>query len=339
MTSPATGPRIAAPSPASSRRWAVEVEDLSVTAPMGNLLTDVTLRLPEAGCLGVVGETGSGKSLACRTALGLLPVGLHTTAGRVNLAGQDMTHASVKQWRRLRGTTVAMVPQASMSSLDPLRTVGFQLKETIRAVDPQTRERERRAIELLEQMQIRALRDVVRRYPHELSGGMRQRVMIALALAGRPSILVADEPTTTLDATVQKHILDILCGLKANGMSILVVSHDLGVIRHLADDFAVMYAGTTIETGSRDALLARPWHPYTQALINARPTPEQRKKPLLGLLEMPPGLPAEDPGCRFAPRCPLVADGCLPVQPPLIELVEKGQRRTIACVHVKGSSV
>jgi oligopeptide/dipeptide ABC transporter ATP-binding protein len=315
--------------------WAVDVRHLTVASPAGHLLTDVNLRLPEGRCLGVVGETGSGKSLVCRSALGLLPAGLRITDGQVHVAGHDMTTASRKQWQTVRGTTVAMVPQASMSSLDPLRTVGFQLRETIKRVDPDADRRER-AVELLDQMQIRAPREVIGLYPHELSGGMRQRVMMALALSGRPRILVADEPTTALDTSVQKHILDILCDLKQAGMSILVVSHDLGVIRYLADDVAVMYAGTTVEAGTRDALFEKPLHPYTRALKRVRLTPEQRKQHLPGLPGTPPSLPVADPGCRFAARCALKTDECLTLRPTLVPRLDRGQTHLVACVHADG---
>jgi oligopeptide/dipeptide ABC transporter ATP-binding protein len=285
------------------------------------VLSDVSLSLPSHGVLGLVGETGSGKSLTCRALLGLLPrIGGRVVAGSIDFEGTRLTDLDERGWLPVRGRKIGFVPQASLNALDPVMTVGSQLRESVRHLDPGV-DVKARSTELLELVRLPDPKSVLRRYPHELSGGMRQRVMIALALAGRPQLLVADEPTTALDVTVQKAILEVFADLRAaSGMSLLLVTHDLGVVADVADTIAVMYGGTVVEVGNTTQVMSAPAHPYTAALLGARPTTRAQGERLVTIPGVP-AVPGQWPaGCRFAPRCPYVRDVCHTEQPLLVTL-------------------
>jgi oligopeptide/dipeptide ABC transporter ATP-binding protein len=316
----------------SDSKWMLECENIAVSIGDRELLSDLTLRVKRGGSLGIVGETGSGKSLACRTMIGLLGrVGGRITRGRMVFDDVEVTHASEREWRNLRGSRIAFVPQASLSGLDPVMTVGRQLTETVRVLtkhaDPRTR-----AKQLLELVEMPRPDRVMRCYPHELSGGMRQRAMIALAVAGDPAVLIADEPTTALDVTVQKLVLDVLLSfVKTKAMSLVLVTHDLAVVQEHTDATAIMYAGETVELGRTDDVLDGGGHPYTRALLASRPS-QLRPGERLGVIAGAPPSPSEWPvGCRFAPRCTYATEKCREAQPTW---VTKGSERTVRCVRL-----
>jgi oligopeptide/dipeptide ABC transporter ATP-binding protein len=295
-------------------------------------LTDVHLDVPAAGCVGVVGETGSGKSLTCRVILGLLDrIHGRVTRGSAELDGEDLLSRTPEQWRRLRGRRIALVPQSSSAALDPVMRIGRQLREAVHVIDPGA-DPQQRSLELLEQVQMARARDVLGSYAHELSGGMRQRVTIALALAGRPALLVADEPTTALDVTVQRSLLELLDQLRRDtGMALILVTHDLAVVRAVADDVVVMYAGMTVEAGPVDTIFAQPGHPYTRALLSATPGKARHGQRLVPIPGAPPSLDERPAGCPFAPRCPHVADACRAGQ---LTLEQVGSDHRVACKRV-----
>jgi oligopeptide/dipeptide ABC transporter ATP-binding protein len=288
----------------------LELEQIQVRIAGKLALTDVSLRVRAGTCLGLVGETGCGKSLTCRLVTGLLErIGGRVVHGRARFDGHDLL-AGDAAWRGLRGARIGLVPQGSLSALDPLMRVGSQMEETIRTLDPDAAPRER-ARELLDQVQLPRADEILRLFPHELSGGMRQRVMIALALAGRPDLLVADEPTTALDVTVQRGIVELLDELRERtGLALIIVTHDLGVVQSVTEEVAIMYAGAVVESGRTAEVLAAPAHPYTRALIAARPTVAQKGRRLLAIPGAPPGLADRPSGCPFAPRCAEAIDRC-----------------------------
>jgi oligopeptide/dipeptide ABC transporter ATP-binding protein len=306
----------------------------NVRAAIGGhvLLEDVSLQLRRGTTLGVVGESGSGKSLTLRVVLGLLGrIGADVIGGEATFDGVDLLRLQPSEWRDLRGARIGFVPQNSSVLLNPVRRIGSQVRETVARLDPGVPSAAR-ARELLEAVRIPRVDDVLRMYPHEISGGMLQRVMIALAIAGRPTLLVADEPTTALDVTVQKAVLELFSELKSEfSMSMVFVSHDLDVVRTVSDDLAVMYAGATVEAGPVDAVLAAPRHPYTRALIAAHPGLATD-----GLSEGIPGAPptAEDrpAGCQFAPRCPLVVERCTQQS---VRLETVGLPWPVACIRAR----
>jgi oligopeptide/dipeptide ABC transporter ATP-binding protein len=288
---------------------------------------DLTVRPGE--CVAVVGESGCGKSMTCRAVMGLLDrVSGRVTGGELRLGDRDLAAMSAKEWRALRRGTLGFVPQSSMAGLDPVMRVGRQIRETVKTVDPQSDPRAR-TLELLESVRLPDPERVAHAYPHELSGGMRQRAMIALAMAGRPALLVADEPTTALDASVQKAIMDLLDQLRRDtGMAVVLISHDLRVVRSSADRIHVMYAGTTVEQGPTETVIGAPRHPYTRALIDADPS-------LGGVGERPASIPGSPPdpaswdgGCRFADRCGHAEERCGEAL-PAIETTEAGG--AVAC--------
>lgn len=258
--------------------------DISISIGEKQLVSGVSLQVRAGECVALVGESGSGKSLTCRALLGTLHrIGAWMT-GALTLEGRDMSSATEHDWRALRGKNVGFVPQASMAGLDPVMRVGQQLLETIRLHDGPGTNLKTRALELLAQVEMPDPEKVYRSYPHQLSGGMRQRVMIALALAGRPKVLIADEPTTALDVTVERAILELLSKLcQEEQMGLLLVTHDLGVVRRSAQRVYVMRAGELVEHGETADVLARPTHPYTVALLAADPALVQPGQRLIGI--------------------------------------------------------
>jgi len=271
-------------------------------------------------CLGIVGESGSGKSVTSLALMGLLPPPPGTIVeGEVHFAGRDLRKLRPEEMRKLCGNEIAMIFQEPMSSLNPAFTIGDQIAEVVRTHENvPARVARARALELLQEVQIAAPERRLDEYPHRLSGGMRQRVMIAIALACRPRMLIADEPTTALDVTVQAQILELLRMLQGEyGMSIMLISHNLGVISEIADDIAVMYAGRIVEQAKAAQLFEKPEHPYTIGLLGAIPT--RGKSRLVSIKGRVPDLLSLPPGCPFAPRCPfMVPEICCGTEPPLI---------------------
>jgi oligopeptide/dipeptide ABC transporter ATP-binding protein len=327
-----TGPdRGRAPQRRSEEPPLVQVDNVAISIGEREVISDLTLKIEPGKCLGLVGETGSGKSVTCRLLTGMLRLlSGRTTAGTASFDGIDLLSLTEREWRQIRGRRIGLIPQNSLSGLDPVMTVGRQLVETLRELRPDEDPR-RQAAALLEQVQMPRAREVLRSYPHQLSGGMKQRVMIAFGIAGQPDLLVADEPTTALDATVQREILDLLTGLRAErSMSMIFVTHDLGVVSAISDTVSIMYAGTTIESGPTNEVIGRPRHPYTKALLDARPTLEgsdARLKAIPGIAPEPDSWPA---GCRFAPRCTFAVARC---NDQLPRLETSGFRRLTRCVR------
>lgn len=283
--------------------------------------------------LGIVGESGSGKSVTALSILRLIASPGRITGGRVLFGGEDLLLLPERKMRAVRGAQIAMVFQDPMTALNPTLTVGDQITETILAhqkVSP--REAWAQALDWLTRVRVSLPERRMKQYPHELSGGMRQRVMIAIAFSCRPALLLADEPTTALDVTVQAQILDLMDELKAElGTAIVLITHDLGVVRERCDDVAVMYAGQIVEYASSSALFTDPKHPYTQALLASLPDWRRAKtdSPLPSLPGQPPSLTDIPPGCPFAPRCPKRFAPCSSVV-PANTLLENG--RTVRCL-------
>ncbi|WP_323035930.1 ABC transporter ATP-binding protein [Pararhodobacter sp.] len=286
------------------------------------IVEDLSFSIAAGETVGLVGESGCGKSLTALAIMRLLSGNLRVTGGTIELEGEDLTSMSAERLRTLRGDRMAMIYQEPLTALNPVMTVGAQLVEVLRTHrDMSRRDAAARAVELLALVRIPDPAARFHEYPHRMSGGMRQRVVIAMALACDPALLIADEPTTALDVTVQAQVLRLIKQLqrKAN-LGLLLITHDLGVVRQVADRIVVMYAGSVVETGTVAEVLGAPRHPYTVGLIAARPSGsysvDQQK-----LAEISGSVPAHDArpkGCVFAPRCRNVQDDCLAARPPLV---------------------
>lgn len=300
-----------------------------------SVIEDVSFTVRAGEVVALLGESGCGKSVTAQALMQLLPPAMSVTGGRVVLDGRDMSRLSGDELRSLRGGVVSMIFQDPMSSLNPLMTVGAQIAEAL-VVHGRCRWREarKRAIELLDLVRIPAPDIRARDYPHSLSGGMRQRVMIAIALACQPKLIIADEPTTALDVTIQRQIIDLLRDLqKEQGIGLLLITHDFGVVSELADRITVMYAGRVVEQASTPDLIDHAVHPYTRALLRAMPSFSRSEAPHPGarLAEIGGAVPAlgqRPDGCTFRPRCAIAADKCALVAPPLIRV---GEGRRAAC--------
>ena len=299
------------------------VEGLSVrlTAHPGQptILEDVGLTVSPGEVLGIVGESGSGKSMLALSIMGLLPPALAMSASRITLLGHELAGEPREAWRAHRGRDMAMIFQEPMTSLNPVMRVGTQIEEVLRwRGGMRGGAARRRALELLEQVEIPSPRSRLGAYPHELSGGMRQRVMIAIALAASPRLLIADEPSTALDVTVQAQLLDLLRGLRRDaGLSLILITHDLGVIAEIADRVMVLYAGRVAETAPVRTLFDAPAHPYTQVLLASIPGITIRRPRLATIPGTVPAAGNMPPGCRFAPRCSYRHALCEGEPPPL----------------------
>ncbi|RKE22705.1 ABC transporter ATP-binding protein [Streptomyces sp. TLI_171] len=294
------------------------VDDLRVSfGGAAPVVRGVSLRLERGECLALVGESGSGKSVTARTLVGL--TGRHAAVGadRLDFDGTDLRALGERDWRQVRGRRIGLVLQDALVSLDPLRTVGAEIGEVLRLHRPAPRpETRKRILGLLTDVGVPEPERRAAQYPHQLSGGLRQRALIASALAGGPELLIADEPTTALDATVQAQVLDLLRELVADGTSLLLISHDLAVVGRLAHRVAVMYAGTVVEHGPVEQVLGDPQHPYTRALLAAVPRRERKGSPL-SVRPAPAALgPAGPDGCPYAARCALAEQRCLTALPP-----------------------
>ncbi|GAA2931305.1 ABC transporter ATP-binding protein [Streptomyces thioluteus] len=275
----------------------------------------------EAGeTLAVLGESGSGKSVTAQAVMGILdtPPG-RITGGEVLFRGQDLLTMGEEHRRRLRGDRLAMIFQDALSALNPVLTVGAQLAEMFEVHQGMTRRDARaRAVQLMERVRIPAAEERVGDYPHQFSGGMRQRVMIAMALALEPDLIIADEPTTALDVTVQAQVMDLLAELQREfNMGLILITHDLGVVADVADRIAVMYAGRIVETAPVRELYAAPAHPYTRGLLDSVPRLDRKGQQLHAIKGLPPSLTDIPPGCPFNPRCPRARDVCRTDRPPL----------------------
>jgi oligopeptide/dipeptide ABC transporter ATP-binding protein len=297
-----------------------------------SILEDVSFEMAPGEVLGVVGESGSGKSMLALTLMGLLPHPIRRSAGTIRLLGDDLSAARPQDWRVHLGRDLAMIFQEPMTSLNPVMRVGTQIEELLRRRRGLSGgEARRRAVELLERVEIPSAASRASAYPHELSGGMRQRVMIAIALAADPKLLIADEPTTALDVTIQAQILDLLRALQRDtGMALMLITHDLGVIAEMADRVMVLYAGRIAEIASAETLFDEPAHPYTRALLDSIPSLDGRKERLLTIEGVVPGAGNMPVGCRFAPRCPHARDVCDRFPPPAAPLAPD---HPVACLR------
>jgi peptide/nickel transport system ATP-binding protein/oligopeptide transport system ATP-binding protein len=283
--------------------------------------------------LGIVGESGSGKSVTALSILGLLPDPPGRIAsGSIRFEGHEIVGMSKSELRALRGPSIGMIFQEPMTSLNPVFRIGDQIIETIRAHEPVSKAQARqRAIGLLDRVGISMSERRLDDYPHQLSGGMRQRVMIAIALACSPRLLLADEPTTALDVTIQAQLLDLLRDIqRETNMAVVIITHNMGVIAEFADRVLVMYAGRLAEQGTVDAVFTTPRHPYTQGLLASTPSLERDETRLATIPGVLPQLTETLPGCRFAPRCARRSDACLQSKPPM---VDTGQGQLAACFH------
>jgi oligopeptide/dipeptide ABC transporter ATP-binding protein len=291
----------------------------------------VDLRVERGRTLGIVGESGCGKSVTALSIMGLVPQPPgRIAAGEVLFEGEDLLRAPPQRLRDLRGDKLAMIFQEPMTSLNPAFPVGDQIAEALlRHRNVSNEEARGQAIEMLRRVRIPSPERRAKDYPHQLSGGMRQRVMIAMALACNPKLLIADEPTTALDVTIQAQILELMRALREElGTAIILITHDLGVIAELADDVAVMYAGKVIERCSAEKLFAEPQHPYTIGLLGSIPRLHMERERLAAIQGFVPDAAALPEGCRFHPRCPFAIDRCAKEIPPLEEI---SARHFVAC--------
>ncbi len=317
----------------------VAVEGLTVrlaaAGERSSILDDVGFAVAPGEVLGIVGESGSGKSVLALSLMGLLPPALAMSARHVNLFGHDLAGKPRAAWRAHRGRDMAMIFQEPMTSLNPVMRIGTQIEEVLRWRGRVGRRAARRqAIRLLEQVEIPAPESRLLAYPHELSGGMRQRVMIAIALAASPRLLIADEPTTALDVTVQAQILELLRSLqRQTGLALILITHDLGVIAEVADRVMVLYAGRVAEVAPVRTIFDAPAHPYTQVLRASIPDLGPRRHRLATIPGTVPGALEMPPGCRFAPRCPYRREVCEQAPPELRAL---GPAHTVGCLRPFG---
>jgi oligopeptide/dipeptide ABC transporter ATP-binding protein len=313
----------------------LDVEGLRVRLPTARgevtIVDGVDYRVEEGEVFGVAGESGSGKTISVLALLKLLPEGARVD-GRALYAGRDLLALGPRALRDVRGREVSMVFQDPLTSLHPMLTIGKQLTEHVRVHEGAKRgAAERRAVELLEEVRIPDPEKALRSHAHQFSGGMRQRIAIAIALACRPKLLIADEPTTALDVTVQAGILRLLDRLRRdNGLSVILITHDLGVMSSIADHVSVFYAGRIVESGAAAELLAHPRHPYTKALIDSLPHPEtDGGTELVAIPGAPPTPRARPAGCAFHPRCAYAVESCWAEVPPLVPVAPDG--RLLAC--------
>ncbi|WEH39858.1 ABC transporter ATP-binding protein [Streptomyces sp. NBC_01218] len=313
----------------------LEVRDLHVEFHtrdgVARAVNGVDYSVAEGETLAVLGESGSGKSVTAQAVMGILdmPPG-KITGGEVLFKGQDLLKMKKDERRRIRGQEMAMIFQDALSSLNPVLTVGDQLGEMFRVHRGMSRKDSRKkAIELMDRVRIPAAQERVGNYPHQFSGGMRQRIMIAMAMALEPALIIADEPTTALDVTVQAQVMELLAELQQEyRMGLILITHDLGVVADVADKIAVMYAGRIVETAPVHEIYKRPAHPYTKGLLQSIPRLDQKGQELYAIKGLPPNLLRIPPGCAFNPRCPMARDVCRTDEPPLYDVAE---HRASAC--------
>ena len=313
----------------------LDIRDLSVDFATADgpfrAVDGVDLAIARGDILGVVGESGSGKSVAMLAAMGLLPPAARVRAARMAFDGHDLLALAPAARRRIIGKDMAMIFQEPMSSLNPCFTIGYQIAEALAAHEGGGRRARRtRTIELLTEVGLPSPAGRLRAFPHQLSGGMNQRVMIAMAIACRPRLLIADEPTTALDVTIQAQILDLLVALqKETGMALVLITHDMGVIAETAERVSVMYAGQQVETRPVDGLFRAPRHPYSQALLDALPERNIGSDRLPTIAGVVPGAGDRPAGCLFHPRCAHARDNCRTAAPP----VERDAGGAVRCFY------
>ncbi|MEU6236026.1 ABC transporter ATP-binding protein [Kitasatospora sp. NPDC047058] len=308
----------------------LEVKDLHVEFHtrdgVAKAVNGVNYSVAAGETLAVLGESGSGKSVTAQTIMGILdmPPG-KISQGQILFRGQDMLTMKEEERRQIRGQKIAMIFQDALSSLNPVMTVGAQLGEMFRVHRGASKKEAReKAIELMERVRIPAARQRVGDYPHQFSGGMRQRIMIAMALSMEPDLIIADEPTTALDVTVQAQVMDLLAELQAEyNMGLILITHDLGVVADVADKIAVMYAGRIVETAPVHELYANPAHPYTKGLLRSIPRLDQKGQELYAIKGLPPNLLKVPAGCAFNPRCDVATDLCRTEIPTLHQVTDK----------------
>lgn len=313
----------------------LQIRNLSTVFPtergIAKAVDNVSLNIEPGSVLGIVGESGCGKSVTALSILRLVPAPGRIAGGEILLNGQDLFKLKESQMQEIRGNKIAFIPQDPMTALNPVYTIGEQIIEAIELHQKVGRKQAReRAIAVLNQVKLPEAAQRIDEYPHQFSGGMRQRVMIAMALSCKPDLLIADEPTTALDVTVQAQILDLLRSIQRDqGMSIILITHDMGVVAEMCDTVAVMYAGSVVEQASVQELFANPLHPYTTALLNSIPRPGVTR--LAAIEGQPPDLANLPKGCRFADRCPLVEPRSREAVPAL---EEKAPGHFVRCVVV-----
>jgi oligopeptide/dipeptide ABC transporter ATP-binding protein len=313
----------------------LEVEDLRVEFRtqdgVAKVINGVTYHVNAGETLAVLGESGSGKSVTAQSIMGILdtPPGF-VTGGQIRFHGDDMLKMDAEERRKIRGHGIAMVFQDALSALNPVYRIGFQIGEQFRIRQGMSRkDAKQRSIEMLDQVKIPHARQRINEYPHQFSGGMRQRVMIAMSLALDPEVLIADEPTTALDVTVQAQIMDLLAELqRERQMGMILITHDLGVVADVADRIAVMYAGRIVEEANVYDLYAQPAHPYTVGLLNSIPRLDEKGQELRTIKGLPPNLLKIPSGCPFHPRCPRAQQICVDEVPALRQV---GPHRASAC--------
>ena len=317
----------------------LSVDDLTTSFQTGGgeitAVENVSFSLGKSEILGIVGESGSGKSVTALTIMGLLPrPAARVRGGAIRFDGQDLLALSDRSMQRLRGPGIAMVFQEPMTSLNPVFTIGEQIMETIRAHESLSQKDSfARAVEMLEKVGIPSAARRMTDYPHQLSGGQRQRVMLAIALVCRPRLLIADEPTTALDVTIQAQILELLMNLRDEfGMAIIMITHNMGVIAETADRVLVMYAGRVVEQAPVTRLFDHPLHPYTRGLLSCVPTLDQDQDRLIAIPGNLPEPSQRPSGCRFSARCEFAIPACTELTPPL-ESFEPGH--DAACIRIR----
>ncbi|MFJ6635597.1 ABC transporter ATP-binding protein [Streptomyces sp. NPDC091376] len=313
----------------------LEVRDLHVEFRtrdgVAKAVDGVSYSVAAGETLAVLGESGSGKSVTAQAVMGILdvPPG-RITGGEILFRGQDLLTLKEEERRKVRGAEMAMIFQDALSSLNPVLTVGDQLGEMFVVHRGMSMKDSRaKAVELMDRVRIPAAKERVGQYPHQFSGGMRQRIMIAMALALEPDLIIADEPTTALDVTVQAQVMDLLAELRRElGMGLVLITHDLGVVADVADRIAVMYAGRIVETAPVHDIYKAPAHPYTRGLLDSIPRLDQKGQELYAIRGLPPNLMAVPPGCSFHPRCPMAQDVCTTDEP---EVFPVNRDRGSAC--------
>ena len=284
-----------------------------------NLIDHLNMQLDEGKALGIVGESGCGKSMTSLSLMRLLPAAASVQGGEILLNGEDLLKKSEPEMEKIRGKQIAMIFQEPMTALNPVMTIGKQIGECLKLHHPEMKEDEirKQVCEALNDVGIANPETRIDQYPHEFSGGMRQRVMIAMAIINHPAILIADEPTTALDVTIQAQILDIMRRLKGSSGSLMLITHNLGIVADICEEVVVMYAGRAIERGTLKAIFDNPLHPYTQGLMASVPTMRSEKKPLYTIPGTVPTVYDFKEGCRFADRCQHCTEACRTKIPPV----------------------